>query len=248
MQEQDINLYHLLQYYAKKWIIIAVFTLVGAACGLAYNSFIQTPLYRSDSTLLLVGTSSATDQRTTLINNYIELIKSHRVLDPVLQNFDNKISYEDLTNAISTANEKNTEVIKLSVDSEDAQTSQKLADGVVKSFRAEIKKMYNLDNIIVVDNASLASEPYNVHEELAMILSAAAGFCLSVIAIFFAYDINLLKNNQAPKADKKANKKPKATLNRRAFVKKMIEILVGPSKQPTSSENDAKATKQDATN
>lgn len=237
---QDINLYHLLRYYAKKWIFIVLLTIAGAGCGLVYNNFVQTPLYRSDSTLLLVGTSTASDQRTTLINNYIELMKSHRVLDPVLQNFDNKISYEDLTNAISATNDKNTEVIKLSVDSKNAQTSQKLADGVVKSFRTEIKKMYNLDNIIVVDNASLASEPYNVHKELTILLTAAAGFCISVIAIFFAYDISL----QTPKV--KTTKKTKATSNRRAFVKKMTEILVGPSTKQAVTKSKAKTAKAKA--
>lgn len=240
---QDINLYHLLKFYAKKWVYIAAFTVIGAAIGLVYNDFIQTPLYKSDATLLLVGSNSASDQRTTLINNYIELIKSRRVLDPVLQDYSNKITYDNLVEAVSATNDKNTEVIKVSIASKDAETSKTLTDGVIKSFKNEIKKMYNLDNIIVVDNANKATEPYNVHKPLTIGLTAIAGFCISAIAIFFAYDINLTKGSEKTKAT--TNNKNKSA-NRRAFVKKATEILVGPNpatQKPATKKAKTKASK-----
>jgi capsular polysaccharide biosynthesis protein len=191
---QDINLYHLLNFYAKKWIWIVLLTVLGALIGFTYNQYIQTPLYKSDATLLIVSPDGGkASQDSTLINNYTQLLKSRRVLEPVLKEQGLSMSYDELAGATVTTNEKNTEVIKVSIASKDPQVSKELVDGVVTSFKEAIKALYGRDNTNVVDNASLATEPYNVRTTFLVIVTTLVGLLLSLITLFFMYDVNLTK-------------------------------------------------------
>lgn len=242
---QDINLYHLLKFYVKKWPFIIGLTAIGALAGFVYNTYIQVPLYKSDATLLLVNTDSTkVAQNTTLINNYIELLKSRRVLEPVLNDQNHVMSYEELASAITATNDKGTEVIKVSIATKNADTSKKIADGVVASFRDEVKNIYELDNVSVVDNASQADEPYNVHKALYVALTSAAGFIASITVLFFIYDLKASKQSVGKTVEELTPKlKVKAkTTKTKAAVKKPVtkstvknEIKITPRKRAESN-------------
>lgn len=195
---QDINLYQLLNFYAKKWLWILLLTIIGATVGVIYNTYIQVPLYKSDATLLIVGhEDQKAGQDTTLINNYIQLIKSRRVLEPVIIEQGHSISYDDLAASTTAANEKNTEVIRISIASKNPETSKRLVEGVVASFKDEVKELYNRNNISVVDNASKSDQPYNVRTWTLILITTLAGLSLSLIVLFFAYDLSLTTKKKA---------------------------------------------------
>ena len=197
---QDINLYQLISFYAKKWYWILLPTIIGAAAGFIYNTYIQVPLYKSDATLLLVSSEDRKiGQDSTLINNYIQLIKSRRVLEPVIAEQGHSISYDELAGSTTATNEKSTEVIKISIASKDPETSKQLVDGVVASFKNEVKELYKLNNISIVDNASKSSQPYNVRTWTLILITTLGGLLLSLIVLFFAYDLSLTKKKSAVK-------------------------------------------------
>lgn len=210
---QDINIYHLLSFYAKKWPWILLLTISGAAAGYIYNAYIQIPLYKSDATLLIVSTEDRkVGQDSTLLNNYVQLLKSRRVLEPVISDQGNTISYDELANSTTATNEKNTEVIRLSIASKDAETSKRLVDGVIESFKTEVKELYNRNNISTVDSASMPSQPYNVRTWTLVVITTIAGLALSLVGILFFYELGLVKKNLAVKKPTKVAKATKTTV------------------------------------
>lgn len=242
---QEINLYRLLQYYAKKWFIIAAFTATGLAAGYAYTTYIQTPLYKSNATLILVDEKKQkTTYDITLINNYIELMKSRKVLEPVIAELRLDTRYEDLAKSIEATSEKETEVIKISVSHADPETSSKIADTAIMSFKREVGKLYDTDNIQVVDNANLPHEPYNVRAAMQLALAGAAGFFASILMLFFIYDFKLTKRQLeadarrikplAQPAAKTTEPEKKPSAGRR-FMISLVSLVVG-----TPKKNDKK--------
>lgn len=186
---QEIDLYDLIKYYVKKWRIIVGLTFIGLVCGLAYNNFIQVPLYKSNTKLILVSqqaSSAASNQ--TLINNYIDLITSRRVLDPVIEKQEKATTYEKLLSSVNAVNQKNTAVIDVSVSSTNAQWSADIANAITDSFKKAVNDLYKDNSVIVVDPAVKASVPSNINKVLQLTLATTAGFLLSVIALFFIYD------------------------------------------------------------
>ncbi len=58
---QEINLYDLMRYYAKNWLNLLGALFIGAIIGVGYTAIVQTPLYKSNATLIVTGRSSSTD-------------------------------------------------------------------------------------------------------------------------------------------------------------------------------------------
>jgi len=240
---QDINLYHLLKFYAKNWIWIVTFTTIGVLSGFAYNNYIQTPLYKSSATLLLISPADQkAAQDATLINNYVELFKSRRVLEPVIKKQNLNTPYESLVSSIEATNEKTTEVIKVSISTDNAQTSKSVAEGAVASFKEQVTQLYGTDNVNVVDNANLPTSPYNVHEELVLLLAGAIGFMATIIVLFFIYDLTpKTKKKRAAKSKTEevaAAKEIKAATQRKTtkkpVMKKVVDLIVGVEAQPVT--------------
>src|SRR5688572_26197818 len=221
---QEINVRHLFKFYAKKWLIIILLTFIGLGAGFLYNNYLQVALYKSNATLLLISSDSQKSQDATRINNYVELLKSRRVLEPVLAAQQSGISYDELVHSIEARNEKSTEVIKLAITAKNPQTSKDLAEGAVKSFKEQIKELYGEDNVLVVDDASFAAEPYNVNKGLQLALFTAVGFVIAVVALFFVYDAK--GGNVAAKKAKVVRKKRKPfKLSQLGFVAKVKDIF-----------------------
>lgn len=220
----EINLYDLLAHYAKYWLFLAVSAVIGLAAGLAYTNYIQVPAYKSDATLILINSEqTASVKDATTINNYLELIKSRRVLQPVIEKRDLGQSYEELAGSISTSNDKDTEVVKLSVSTSDPNVSQKVLNDAIASFKTQLEDLYSKDDVQVVDSASLPKEPYNVRSSLQIALAMSASILLAIIIVFFIYDFNLSKQANTPVAEvapaptKKKRKKAKKTTPKHHF-------------------------------
>ena len=211
---QEINLYDLIKHYLKYWPLIVVASVLGLVGGMIYNA-VQAPMYKSSSTLILIDPSKATTSSAAnsgIINNYLELMKSRRVLEPVIIDLKLPLTYDQLVSAVSTSNEKGTDVVKLSISTDDPATSKRVVDGTVTSFKEEVKRLYDIDSIKVVDSASTPSTPYNVHTYLQLGLATLAGFLISLIVVFFIYDFNLNKPVVSKTATSK--KSPSARKNK----------------------------------
>lgn len=144
---EEINLYHLLKYYATKWRIILVATLIGLAVGLIYTSIIQTPVYKSEATLLLVNpNANQAPQDQILINNYVELFESRRVLLPAIKKQGIDMDYREVESIVMATAEKDTDVIKVSISTTDPKQSQDFINAAIASFKNQAKQLYGAAN------------------------------------------------------------------------------------------------------
>ncbi|MDQ5913797.1 MAG: protein tyrosine kinase modulator [Patescibacteria group bacterium] len=203
---EEVNLYDLLKYYVKNWLVLLSAIFIGAIIGLVYTNFIQTPLYKSEATILVVG--ARTTQDSTINNNYTELFKSRRVLDPVITDKGYSGGYNQLLSNTTATNNKDTDVILVSMSTTSAQKSQDLLAGSLDSFKNEANSLYGSNNIKIVDSASFPTSSYNVSAPLQLGLSIVACLLLAVITLFFIYDYYLSQVKRAGKA--KTVRKPAA--------------------------------------
>ena len=187
---EEINLYDLLRFYAKKWLTIATIVMVGAIAGIIYTYYIQTPKYTSQAQLILVGNTRSTATDSVVLNNYVQLFKSHRVLDPVIADQNYKQGYDALAADVVATNAKSTDIINVSIATPDSKMSKALLEGAIQSFRTQAKALYGDNNIKinVVDAASTPSGASNVKPAVQIGLAIAASLALAIIGLFFVYD------------------------------------------------------------
>ena len=211
---EEINLYDLLRFYAKKWLTIASFAIAGAIIGVIFTYYIQQPLYKSSATVLLVGANRSSSQDSVVLNNYVKLFTSRRVLTPVIEKHDYNKSFESLVSNTTAENTKNTDFINLSISTTDAKTSKVMLESAMQEFSKQAKELYgdNSVRISIVDAANTPTGSTNVKPLQQIGIATVALTALSIIGLFFVYDYKhsqLVKAaNAKPAAKKKPTKKP----------------------------------------
>ena len=198
---EEINLKALFNYFLSKFLIFGLIVVVILIFGNIYSLFIKTPLYKSTTALVLVSESnnnSAITQSDIALNNnlvgtYTEIIKSRNVLGKVVNNLDLGISANELQNKISVSSTSNTQIIRISVVDEDMFLAKNLADEVAMVFIEEAANIYKLNNIAVVDDASLETSPYNMNiiKEDIIYLFIGVALGLGIILLMYSLDTTI---------------------------------------------------------
>jgi len=190
---EEINLSEVYSYFKSKilWIILAIVVIV--ILGNIYTIITRTPMYQSNTTIVLVGESKKEYNQSdsllnqNLIGTYSQIIKSRKVLSQVIENLDLKMTTEELSNSITTSSVEETEIIQITVENAKAKDAQRITDEVAKVFAKEIKDIYNLENVTIIDKAELAKSPYNVNYVKDNIIYLVIGIVLSFGVVFVMY-------------------------------------------------------------
>lgn len=190
---EEINLSEVYSYFKTKilWILLAIVVIV--ILGNIYTIITRTPMYQSNTTIVLVGESKKEYNQSdsllnqNLIGTYSQIIKSRKVLSQVIENLDLKMTTEELSNSITTSSVEETEIIQITVENAKAKDAQKITDEVAKVFSKEIKDIYNLENVTIIDKAELAKSPYNVNYVKDNIIYLVIGIVLSFGVVFIMY-------------------------------------------------------------
>ena len=220
---EEINLYDLVRFYARKWLTIATVVMIGAILGVIYTFFVQQPQYKSTATLLLVGTGRTSNQESVVLNNYVQLFESRRILEPVIAEQKYDATYDKLAANTNAENVKNTDIINVSISTSSPKTSKSLLEAAIEKFRNEAKTLYGdgAIKINVVDAADAPIAPTNVRPIQQIGLAIVAAFALAIVALFFIYDYTTAQKTQTKAAtDVKVNAKVRAKAKTKSTPKK----------------------------
>lgn len=192
---EEINLYDLMRFYARKWLTIATVVMIGAIFGVIYTFFVQQPQYKSTATLLVVDNGRTAGQQSVILNNYVQLFESRRILEPVIAEQKYDATYDKLAANTTAENVKNTDIINVSISTSSPKTSKALLEAAIEKFRNEGKTLYGdgAIKINVVDAADAPIAPTNVKPIQQVGLAIAAAFALAIVALFFIYDYTATK-------------------------------------------------------
>ena len=190
---EEINLKEVYSYFKSKilWILLAIVAII--IIGNVYTIITREPMYRSNTTIVLVGESkegysqSDSQLNQNLIGTYSEIIKSRKVLSQVIENLKLKMSVEELSNNITTTSVEDTEIIQITVANAKAKDAKKITDEVAKVFSEEIQDIYNLENVAIIDKAELSKNPYNINYVKDNVIYIIVGFVLSFGIVFIMY-------------------------------------------------------------
>lgn len=190
---EEINLSEVYSYFKTKilWILLAVVLII--ALGNVFTLLTRTPLYQSNTTIVLVGENKSGYSQTesqlnqNLIGTYSQIIKSRKVLNQVIENLDLKLTTTDLAQSITTSSVEDTEIIQITVNNPKAKDAKKITDELAEVFAKEIKDIYHLENVEIIDKAEIAKTPYNVNYLKDNVIYLVVGLVLSFGVVFVMY-------------------------------------------------------------
>lgn len=192
---ETIDLKDMFSYFKSKISIIILFIVVVGIMGCLYGLFIQKPVYKSSTSIVLISESQTGATLTyndvslnqNLVSTYSEIIKSRRVLNQVIDNLSLDYSYSNLSNNVEVSSVTGTQIIKISVSDRNNKTAMKIADEIAKVFAKKIPELYNISNVNILDYAEAASNAYNVNFIKQSIIYLLVGLVLGLGITFVMY-------------------------------------------------------------
>ena len=195
---EEIDIKELLAYIKEKIWVLALALLLSVTTSAIYTKTIKKPLYKSEAKYVLTSdsgndgiTTSEVTLNEKLIATYKEIIKSRNILERVI----NKLNLEDETTAslskkISVEQVSTSSMIKITVTHKNAELAQQITETLGNEFSSEIKELYKISNLGLVDKASTPTAPSNKSntKELVIINGGTLALSLAVLFVLFYFD------------------------------------------------------------
>ena len=197
---EDIDIKRILEIILSKKLLIVLILLFSILFGYVYSYYYKKPEYKSSVTILLVADENKTSKELTqtdininngLISTYSSIAKSTNVIQKTIENLGLNISTSSLQKKVEAKQVESTQFLKISVTNANPELAKNIANELANVFTQQIKEIYNLQNISIVDEAEVEQNPCNVNHMKDIIMFAFAGLFLamvSVVAIFMFDD------------------------------------------------------------
>ena len=192
---EEITLQELFFILRKRLGLIVLLTVITVSSVAGATYFLIEPEYESTTTLLLgkpqeyqTGTQgieySDIQLNQKLISTYAEIAKSHKVMDQVKENLDMVDSYGQLSSYINVSMLKDTEIIKVSVVHRNPDIAATLANETANVFMATVTEIMEIDNVQVIDKATIPINPIKPNIKMNLAISLALGIMVGVFLTF----------------------------------------------------------------
>lgn len=215
---EEINIKDLFEFFISKIRIITLVVLIVVLIGAVYSLCFQEPMFESTTNMVLTGTASASGSTTNieggeaitqndinlnskLVATYREIIKSKTVLKDVINTLDLEYTTKELYRNITVSTVADTEMISITVKSLNAEEAAKVANKLAEIFSDNIKEIYNIENISIIDKAEIESVPTNINVVKQLIIYFLIGFVVAcgIVFVLFYFDTTLKDASQIEK-------------------------------------------------
>ncbi|PEZ86239.1 capsular biosynthesis protein [Bacillus cereus] len=205
--EETINLKDLFHILRKRLAMILIITLGAAIVSAIISFFFMTPTYQTSTQILVnqkkqEGAAIQAGEIQTniqLTNTYKVIIKSPVILEQVSEKLGLNVTSQTLASKINVANEKDSQVISITVDDKDPKLARDIANATTEVFKGEVAKLMNVDNVTVLSKAEIAENqsPIKPRPMLNVAIAFVVGLMASVgIAFLLEYLDNTVKKEE----------------------------------------------------
>ena len=175
--EIEIDLSRVFEIVKKYFKPFALIILAASIVAALITLFLIPKKYTAEAKLIIVQKSNPDSQQISyndlqisqkLVNTYSEILKSEAVSDEVIRNLklsQDGIDHKAYLDMVNISSVKDTEVIKISVETKDPEQSAKIANEIVSVFQSKIVNIMNIENVTVLNSAKVPeqkSSPSNV--------------------------------------------------------------------------------------
>jgi len=198
--KSEITLEQIFHIIIKRLPLVVLFACLAGILSAVYSWQYLNNVYQTSSTVMVSNSkdaSATTEQMTSsdynfnvqLVNSYSVLCRTNRVLDQVIEELSLPMTENQLSSMISVAAVNDTEIIYITVTSEDPVLAQRICNTMTSVFQKEVINIMKMDNVQIIDKAPLSLYPIAPNRErnviigvmLGLVLGAALGFALELL-------------------------------------------------------------------
>lgn len=196
----EIDLLRILEIVRNEILIILAIFILCCTAGYAYGRFFVEDKYTATAKMIVLQDSNSnsnsnytsSDQAFAqkLVNTYSQIIMSDAIADPVVTNLDlikrygiNSAGYK---NIVSVSSADKTEVINVSVTTNDPVLSADIANEVVNVFEEKIYSIMKIENVTTLTSAKTPTSKSGSNNKYISI-GAIIAAVISIIMVLIIY-------------------------------------------------------------
>ncbi len=198
-EEVEISILDILErLWHKAWVIL-ICVIVAGGIAFGISSYIMTPIYSSSITLYVnnnmgsVGTQlniNDINASQKLVTTCIEILKSDMVLDKVISRLELDYTNDKLNKMISATALNNTEILKVSVVSENPKESAEIANMLAEIAPAEIIRVITAGGVQLIDTAVVNEASVGPNVPTIICIGVLLGIMLSSVGIIIIGELD----------------------------------------------------------
>ena len=197
----------------RLWIMVLAMVIVVAGF-ITFDRLTYVPRYSSTATLYILKQSESTTQQyygqeyedftlaLKVVNDCNHLLKSHAVIDTVIENLDLEMSYGALRSSISTSNPEETRVLEVTVEADSPEMAKRIVDNVCDVGVAKITEAMGFTQVNLYEYGILNTSPCNATSPMTYALVGLV-VMVGVYAIFlmaYLFDDRLKTDEEIERA------------------------------------------------
>ena len=157
-----IDLLHIVKALWKRVWIIVLCGILGAGALFSYSAFVLSPQYASSIMLYVnnnvsIGNMTITTSQITaaqsLVKTYTEILKTRTTLEMVIESAGVDYTYQQLVGMIEAAPANETEIMKVTVTTNDPYVSAEIAKSIAEVLPRRLNQIIDGASMEVVDDA-----------------------------------------------------------------------------------------------
>ena len=204
-----IDLWQVAYILWKKAVWILLVAVLCADIGFAAAAFVIAPTYSAGADMIVNNKQNAATQTgdvttqdlsasSTLVSTYSVILKSHTVLEQVIEQLHLPYTYDQLAGMITVSTVNNTQVMRITVKCGDSRTALEIVSKLVDIAPGVIVDKAEVGSVKTVDEPWTSGKIVAPSKKKYALVGFAAGFLL-MCAIFALRE--LLNNTYKTEAD-----------------------------------------------
>lgn len=183
----------------KFWWLILVLTLIGAGVLLAVNLYLYTPMYQASATFTVTTNTSPNAGSQGGYNYYYDnssaeqlsltfpyILNSQILTDAIKED----LGTDHINGSISTSIISNSNMITMSVVSDDMDNSKKVLESTIKVYPSIARYVIGMTKFNMIENPMVSATPYNQPDYLKItgtgaLIGLASSLVIIVLYAFF---------------------------------------------------------------
>ena len=199
MEQNDIMLSELFNNIKKHTLLIIILGLLAGGISYGISSYVLTPKYDSNATMIVSNSTSTDNQNPqqdnvdfgqiqankALISTYSEIVKSRGIADKVINNLNLDMDYEEFSEKVSIEPVKDTQIISVKVVDTIPERAQDIANETANIFKDSIGDIMKVDNVQILDGATLPEKPSSPNIKKNTSIGVILGLIIGVMISIF---------------------------------------------------------------
>lgn len=164
-----VTLKDLWDIFIHRWWVLFLAAVIFTGGFFTVTKLNYKPRYQSTATLYILKQNKTEDNYSSedfslalkVVNDCDYLLKSHSVLDRVIEELNLDISYKDLSESVSTSNPEDTRILEVTVEADSPEEAKKIVDSVCGVGTKKIADAMGFNQVNLYEYGTIDEKPCN---------------------------------------------------------------------------------------